>query len=297
MSITAEMLSDVPLFAALDDSDRATLAARVDVVPITAGEVLFEYGDPGDWMMIIKSGRVDLSVKTKTGEQVFLESSTPGDFFGEISLLDVGPRTASATVVESGEAIVVDRGDLDELLKLRPTAALHLLTATGRRLRHNAGVLRNTAARNVNEEVESESDAGGLVLRVADAVAAFSGSITFLVVHIVIFTLWIAFNIGVLPVGDFDPFPFGLLTMAVSLEAIILSTLLLFSSNREAARERVRSDIEYDVNLKAELQIQHLHEKVDKLHHQVLARLDSLDPSRKQPGVTPIPVDIRGQAR
>ena len=294
MSITAEMLSDVPLFAALDDSDRATLAARVDVVPITAGAVLFEYGDPGDWMMIIKSGRVELSVKTKTGEKVFLETSEPGDFFGEISLLDVGPRTASAIVVESGEAIIVDRGDLDELLKLRPTAALHLLTATGRRLRKNAGVLRNTAARNVNEELASESDAGGLVLRVADAVAAFSGSITFLVVHVAIFTVWIVFNIGVLPVGDFDPFPFGLLTMAVSLEAIILSTLLLFSSNREAARERVRSDIEYDVNLKAELQIQHLHEKVDKLHHQVLARLDSLDPHRKQPGVTPIPVDISG---
>ena len=262
MSTTADVLSEVPLFAGLDPRERAILAERVDVCPITEGETLFEYGDPGDWMMIVKSGSVDISVKTKTGEKVFLETAEPGDFFGEISLLDVGPRTASAVVTASGEAIVVDRDDLDELLRIRPTAALHLLAATGKRLRATASILRNTATRNVNEEVAAESS---LILRVADWVANASGSISFLVVHVVIFALWITLNVGVLSFGDFDPFPFGLLTMAVSLEAIILSTLLLFSSNREAAREHVRSDIEYDVNLKAELQIQHLHEKIDQL--------------------------------
>ena len=275
MSTDAEFLATVPLFASLDEKSRVLLAERIDLKELKEGDVLFEYGDPGDWMAIIKSGAVELSVKTKTGEKVFLERSEAGDFFGEISLLDLGPRTAAAKVIEAGEAIIVDRGDLDELLQIAPAAALQLLTATGKRLRTTQTVLRNTASRNVNE-IEEQQEKSSLVLRIADWVANFSGSITFLILHLFIFTLWIVFNVGALPVGDFDPFPFGLLTMAVSLEAIMLSTLLLFSSNRSAARDRVRSDIEYDVNLKAELQISQLHEKIDQVYAHVMARLEKL---------------------
>src|SRR4051812_20087451 len=191
MPATAEALAEVPLFAGLDDNERAILAERVDLTTITEGEKLFEYGDPGDWMMLIKSGEVEISVKTKTGEKVYLETAGPGDFFGEISLLDVGPRSAAAYVTKSGEAIVVDREDLDELLKIKPRAALHLLAATGKRLRMNASVIRNTASRNVNEEVAAETN---LVLRVADWVANFSGSITFLVLHVLFFGAWLGLN-------------------------------------------------------------------------------------------------------
>ncbi|MBA3539319.1 MAG: DUF1003 domain-containing protein [Deltaproteobacteria bacterium] len=281
MSTTAEMLAEVPLFAAFDDKERALLAERVDLIRLVEGEVLFDYGDPGDYMVIVKSGAVELTVKTKTGEKVFLERAEPGDFFGEISLLDLGSRTAAATVTESGEAIVVDREDLDELVRIKPSAAMHLLKATGKRLRATQTILRNTATRNANEAVAAKSN---VVLRAADLVAGFSGSIEFLLLHLGIFAAWIVCNIGVLPFGNFDPFPFGLLTMWVSLEAIMLSTLLLFSSNRAAASDKIRSDIEYDVNLKAELQIQHLHEKVDQLRMLTLARLDALDSNRKNPG-------------
>jgi CRP/FNR family transcriptional regulator, cyclic AMP receptor protein len=277
MSTTADVLAEVPIFQLLDDNERVVLAERVDVVPLEQGKTLFQYGDPGDWMVIIKSGRVELSVKTKTGDKVFLEIAEAGDFFGEISLLDPGPRTATATVLESGEAIVVDRGDLQELLALKPQAAQSLLTATGKRLRHSQQILRNTASRNLNEMPLVK---GNVVMRVADTVAGFSGSLTFLIMHIVLFAIWISCNIGVLPIKSFDPYPFSLLTMVVSLEAIMLSTLLLFSSNREADRERVRSDIEYEVNLKAELQIQHLHEKVDNIHSAMLSRLDALIASK-----------------
>jgi CRP/FNR family transcriptional regulator, cyclic AMP receptor protein len=273
MSTTADVLAEVPMFQLLDDNERVILAERVDVVPLDEGKVLFQYGDPGDWMVIIKSGRVELSVKTKTGDKLFLEIAEAGDFFGEISLLDPGPRTATATVLEAGEAIIVDRGDLQELLQLKPQAAQSLLTATGKRLRHSQQILRNTAARNLNEVPRVK---GNLIMRAADAVAGFSGSLTFLVLHIFLFSIWIICNVGVLPFGGFDTYPFSLLTMVVSLEAIMLSTLLLFSSNREADRERVRSDIEYEVNLKAELQIQHLHEKVDNIHSEMLRRLDAL---------------------
>jgi len=289
MATTAEALAEVPLFAQLDETERALLAERVDILEMKEGDTLFEYNEPGDWMCVLKSGTVELTVRTKTGERVFLESAEAGDFFGEISLLDGGPRTASATVTKAGEAIVVDRDDLDELLRIRPAAAMNLLVATGKRLRVNASLLRNTASRNVNDEVQLKSS---LIIRIADWVANFSGSISFLILHIFFFAMWIGLNVGAFGFGDFDPFPFGLLTMAVSLEAIILSTLLLFSSNRQVARDKIRNDTEYEINLKAELQIQHLHEKLDLIQGQLLARLDAIDPKKRPAGS--LPADLSG---
>src|SRR5262249_1858044 len=164
--------------------------------------------------------------------------------------LDEGPRTATATAVTDVEALVVDRGDLDELFRLKPAAAMDLLAATGRRLRASALLLRNAATRNVNEEVE---DKRTTVMKVADWIAAFSGRPPFPFIHIVIFAVWIGFNPVVPEKNRFDAYPYGFLTLVVSLEAIILSVFVLLSQNRQVAREKVRSDIEYDVNLKAEM--------------------------------------------
>lgn len=275
MSTNAEMLAEVPFFALLDDQERALLAERVDVHSHKAGETLFSFGDPGDSMYILKSGRVELYTKTKTGEKFVLETAEPGDFFGEISLLDEGPRTATCTVLEDIEVLEVDRGDLDELFRLKPQSALDLLSATGRRLRQTTILLRNASTRNANEVLE---DNRTTIMKVADWIADFSGSMPFLFIHVGFFFVWIMLNVKVLPFGNFDPFPFGLLTMVVSLEAIILSVFVLLSQNRQAERARVSSDIEYDVNLKAELQIQHLHEKIDHMNAQILARFAQLTP-------------------
>ena len=161
------------------------------------------------------------------------------------------------------------------------------MTAMGRRMRVTAELLRHTASRNVNDEVEDKRTS---IQKAADWIAEFSGSIAFLIIHIVLFAVWIAMNVGSgLPgIPMFDPFPFGLLTMCVSLEAIILSVFVLLSQNRQAAKERVRSDIEYEVNLKAELEIAHLHEKVDRLTADVLARFDRLGASPPLPS-RPVP--------
>ena len=278
MSSHVEILKAVPLFGFLDDVEGRALASRVELIDLVAGTVLFEYGAPGDSMYVLKEGTVEISVRTKTGQKVVLQEMGPGDFFGEISLLDEGPRTATASVVTSGQALVVDRGDLDELIRIHPAAALDMLQAAGRRMRQTSQLVRNIATRNVNEAV---ADQRGFVMKAADAVAAFSGSLTFLFLHVAIFFFWIVFNVGVLPWGGFDPFPFGLLTMVVSLEAIMLSTLLLFSSNRQSERDRVQHDVEYDVNLKAELQIQHLHEKLDTMNAEILGRLATIERQQK----------------
>jgi CRP/FNR family transcriptional regulator, cyclic AMP receptor protein len=274
----ADMLREVPLFALLDDQERATLAERIDVVNISKGSVIYRYGEPGGSMYVVRAGLVEMSFANDTGDKIILECARPGDFFGETSLLDGGPRTATAVVLEDMEALVVDRGDLDELFRLKPQSALDLLTATGKHLRETTLLLRHTASRDLNAD---EEDRRTRVMKVADWISKFSGSISFLVIHLVIFFVWIILNVKpldhILSFAGFDPYPFGLLTMVVSLEAIVLSVFVLLSQNRQAERDRRRNDVEFDVNLKAELQIAHMHLKVDEQHAEVLARLERIE--------------------
>jgi uncharacterized membrane protein len=274
------MLAEVPFFALLDDQERATLAERLDVVTVPAGQILYNAGDPGDSIYVVRSGAVEIFFKNDTGDRILLETARAGDFFGETSLMDGGPRTASAIVVSDLEALFVDRGDLDEFFRLRPAAALHLLAASGRRVREITTLLRHTASRNINEATIDQRTS---VMKVADWISEFSGSLPFLFIHCGIFFVWVSLNVGPLKgtsIGGWDPFPFGLLTMVVSLEAIILSVFVLLSQNRQVARERVRNDVEYEINLKAELEIAHMHEKVDHMHAEILARLENIERSK-----------------
>ena len=275
-----ELLADVPLFALLDDQERAVLAARVEFVTFPVGATVFQRGEPGDALFIVRSGLVEISARTDSGDKLVLERATAGQFFGEISLLDGGVRTATATALEETHAVVVDRGDLEEFLRLRPAAAMDLLAAFGRRLRENATLLRRAVTRNVNREEEDKRTG---VMKVADWISEFSGSLPFLFIHLGIFAVWVALNVSPLaayhPLGGWDPFPFGLLTMVVSLEAIILSVFVLLSQNRQVARDRVRNDIEYMVNVRAELEISELHKKVDSMHEEIVKRVASMEKS------------------
>lgn len=282
MATTSDILGEVPFFALLDAAERAALAERVDHVRFRERQDIFKQSEPGGSLFIVLSGAVELWFKKDSGEKVVLETARAHDFFGEISLLDGGPRTANATCIADVEMIVVTREDLDELFRLKPAAAMDLLSATGRRLRETNRLLRMAAAKDINEETE---DNRSTVERAADWVTEFSGSIPFLVIHIVWFVVWIVLNVAPLDassVGGFDPFPFGLLTMCVSLEAIILSVLVMLSQNRQVARDRIRNEIEYQVNVSAEAKVAHLHEKVDRLQEEVLVRLKALDGGNKK---------------
>jgi CRP/FNR family cyclic AMP-dependent transcriptional regulator len=284
MPTRSELLANIPLFALLDDQERTSLAMRLDDIRFPAGATLFTAGDPGDSMFIIVSGEVEIFFRNNTGQRIALEIAAPGHFIGEIALLVGGARSASAVATQDVEALVVDRGDLDEFLRACPAAALDLLGATGRRLRESADLLRHTATRDANETAEDTRTA---VMKIADTISEFSGSLPFLFIHCVIFFIWIILNVGPLArtaYGAWDPFPFGLLTMVVSLEAIILSVFVLLSQNRQVARDRVRNDIEYDVNMKAELEVAELHKKLDHMGEEILARLERLE--RKAGGGT-----------
>jgi len=277
---TEELLATVPLFKLLDESERSDLQRVLDRRRLPAGERLFNIGEPGDSLYIVASGNVELFVKDNTGTKIVLAVCGPGDIFGELSLFDGGARTASAICLEETELLELDRDDLLTFLRRHPDAALDLLSTMGQRIRNTDEILRRRVARNINLEMEVRSTT---MEKIADVIAEFSGSITFLILNALWFFAWIIWNL-IPRVAHFDPYPFGFLTMVVSLEAIFLSIFVLVSQNRQAEKDRLRADSEYEVNLKAELEITQLHEKMDFLTEEVLARVPRRErPSRAQP--------------
>ncbi|HEX7419877.1 MAG TPA: DUF1003 domain-containing protein, partial [Thermoanaerobaculia bacterium] len=219
-------------------------------------------------------------IRDKTGQKIVLTIAGPNEIFGELALLDRGARTATAIALSDSELLELDREDLLVLFEKTPAAALRLLAAMGHMTRKADELLKSRVSRNVNEEVEERLST---LQKVADWIAWFSGSMSFLLLNLIWFLVWVALNTMNLGIPAFDPYPFGLLTMIVSLEAIFLSCFVLISQNRQAEKDHVRSDIEYEVNIKAELEVAHLHEKTDLIYAEMLehfVRLEKMISSR-----------------
>jgi CRP/FNR family transcriptional regulator, cyclic AMP receptor protein len=274
MPCDVNRLADVELFEHLGDDDRAQLAEAVDLRNLAAGELLFHAGEPGESLYIVRSGEVELFVRDTAGQKIVLTIAGEGQIFGELALLDRGPRTATAVALADTELLELDREDLLLLFQKTPAAALRLLAGMGHMTRQADELIRTRVSRNVNEEVVEHSTP---LQRVADGISWFSGSMSFLFLNAAWFATWIAINTLDLGVPAFDPYPFGLLTMILSIEAIFLSCFVLISQNRQAQKDRVRSDIEYDVNIKAELEVAHLHEKTDRMYTEMLERFIRLE--------------------
>jgi uncharacterized membrane protein len=264
------------MFEMLDADDREALAKVLDESKIAAGETLFHAGDPGDSLFIVREGQIELFIKDTVGQKIVLSVAQQGDMFGELAMLDTGPRTATALALSDSNVLVLDRGDLLLVFQRKPETALHMLASVGGLTRKADALLRTRVSRNVNEEIEVHSTP---LQKIADWIAWFSGSMAFLIINAGWFIVWISLNTLPLGIPAFDPFPFGLLTMIVSLEAIFLSCFVLVSQNRQAEKDRVRSDIEYEVNIKAELEIGHLHEKADRIYENMMARFEHLEKS------------------
>ena len=274
MSCDPHLLDSVSLFEHLDEEGRVQLSEAVKGRQLEAGQVLFNTGEPGEALYIVKSGQIEIFIKDTTGQKIALAIIREGEVFGELALLDEGPRTATAQALVDSELLELDRDDLLLLFRKTPAAALQLLAAMGHMTRKANELLKSRVSRNANSEVAEELST---FERIADWISWFSGSMTFLLLNAGWFALWIGLN--TLPLGfeHFDPYPFGLLTMIVSLEAIFLSCFVLLSQSRQAQKDRVRSDIEYEVNIKAELEVAHLHEKTDRIHTDMLERFQALE--------------------
>ena len=276
MTSDIKKLDGIPLFELLHPEDRQSVSDVVDYQQLSAGEKLFQAGEPGDSLFIVHSGQIELYIKDTAGQKIVLTIAESGDLFGELSLLDSEPRTATAVALTNSGLLVLDRDDLLLLFKKNPDTALHMLAGMGQMTRKADKLLRTRVARNVNEEMEVHST---ILQRIADLLAWFSGSMPFLILHTFWFIIWVSLNTLILRDRAFDPFPFGLLTMIVSLEAIFLACFVLISQNRQAEKDKIRSDIEYEVNIKAELEVAHLHEKTDRIYESMLDRFGKLEKS------------------
>ena len=276
MPCDPNFLANIKMFELLDEDDRVALAKVVDELKVPSGHTLFQAGDPGDSLFIVREGQIELFIKDTAGQKIVLHTAEAGDMFGELAMLDSGARTATALALTESVVLVLDREDLVMLFQRIPEAALHMLAALTSLTRKADELLRTRVSRNVNEEMDVHST---LLQRVADGIAWFSGSMPFLMVNGGWFIIWIIINTFPVGIPAFDPYPFGLLTMIVSLEAIFLACFVLISQNRQAEKDHVRSDIEYEVNIKAELEVAHLHEKTDRLYENMMARFEKLERS------------------
>lgn len=273
MSADAESLADVPLFALLDGEERLTLAGLLEPKHVPARTRLFEVGDPADSLFLLRAGRVRCFVESTVGETIDLAELGPGDILGEISLLDGGPRSACAEAVDEVELLEMDRPALLEFIGRHPHAALDLMTVMGRRLRNVSELLRNRVSRNLNVEEQARLTLGE---RVTDRMAAFGGSWGFILSFAAILVLWMTINL-IHAAMAFDPFPFDLLNLVLSTFAALLAPIILMSQNRQAAKDRLKADLDYDVNLKAELEVAQLHVKIDRLNEALQSRLASVE--------------------
>ena len=262
MATNVALLTDVPLFQLIDDQERATLADLMSTRSFEKGETIFEEGQPGETLFVIHQGRVQVFCHSDSGEKIVLAENEPGDVFGEISLLDGGPRTASAVAIEPTRALTIDREKLYELVQRQPHVAIDLLTVMGRRMRATDELLRSHVTRNPNLEEEERLTFGE---RIADKVATFGGSWTFIITFGCVLLVWIVLNSILLATRPFDPYPYILLNLVLSMLAALQAPVIMMSQNRQAAKDRLKADLDYEVNMKAELEVAQLHRKIDRL--------------------------------
>lgn len=266
MASPTDLLADVHIFELLDADERAALAPLLESEHFAKAETIYHYGDPGDTIYIVRSGKMQVWVENDEGQRLVISEPEAGDVFGETSFLDGGPRTATACALEDTELLSLDRNRLLDFIDNHSHAALDLLTVVGRRLRANDQLLRSQVVRNVNVEEEERKTFGQ---RVADKVASFGGSWKFIISFGIVILVWIVFNAALLRAKAFDPYPYILLNLVLSCLAAIQAPVIMMSQNRQSAKDRLQADSDYEVNLRAELEIAALHKKVDQLYEVV----------------------------
>ena len=254
-----ELLLNIPLFAGLPLAELKELAGLLARRDFKATEPIFWVGDAGTDSYIIQSGRVMMSCPDEHGRDIILGDLGPGDFLGEVCLLDGGPHMATARARTDVTLGSLSRAELMRFLKHWPDAGNHVIAALGAQQR--AAWQRLRGVTNANAVIEQRATTWH---RLADVIASVSASPGFVLLHMAWFAGWMIFN-QIMRKHAPDPYPFGLLTMIVSLEAIFLSIFVLISQNRSGEKDRIRADLDYQVNLKAQHEIMRLHERLDQL--------------------------------
>jgi CRP/FNR family transcriptional regulator, cyclic AMP receptor protein len=261
MSSKIEDLKCIPIFALLDDEELAVLAEQVEVRNFAARERIYKADSPGDSAYVVISGRVRVTTIDDDQQEVLIDEPQAGGFFGFASLLDQTPHATTAVACEDTVCIEVDRNDIAELLQRKPLAAMDLLATLGRHLHQAERLVRVRSLRDANDIIDEKETVGeGL----SDKVAKFGGSWRFILsfgAGLVVYTI---INI-VLGPRAWDPYPFILLNLILSMLAAVQAPIIMMSQNRQDKKDRLRSELDYAVNRRSEAEIQGLARKLNTI--------------------------------
>ena len=269
MACKPELLRNVPLFALLDDDETALLAGKVELKTFAARQRIYKIGEPGGLAYVVVSGKVRVSTVDEDQQEVVLDEPTAGDFFGFASMLQPTPHESGAIALEETVCVEVDRNDIFELIQRKPHAGMDMLSVLGRQYHAAHQLVRVRSMRNINEVIEEEATFGE---RIADAVARFGGSWTFIISFGV--TLGVYASINVFLKGSaWDPYPFILLNLFLSMLASVQAPVIMMSQNRQDTKDRLRGELDFDVNRRAEAEIQGVAGKL----HQLTEKIEDLE--------------------
>jgi CRP/FNR family cyclic AMP-dependent transcriptional regulator len=265
MACNPEELRHVPLFALLDDEEIAVLAAQVEIKKFAARQRIYKLGEPGKNAYVVISGTVHVTTVDEDHQEVLVDEPGHGEFFGFASMLEQTPHQTNAFAVEEAECLEVGRDDIEILLQRKPLAGMDMLTVLGRQFHASQQLVRIRAQRNSNEVIEEEMTFGE---RIADQVARFGGSWTFIIVFGAVLLIYTTVNI-VLRGHAWDPYPFILLNLFLSMLAAIQAPVIMMSQNRQDTKDRVRGELDYDVNRRAEAEIQALSNRLNLINDKI----------------------------
>src|SRR5713101_5606290 len=265
MSCDPRELTNVPLFALLDDEEAAVLAAQVELKRFAPRQRLYKIGDRPQHAYIMMSGAVRVTTVDEDHQEVLVDEPGHGDFFGFASMLEQTPHQTSAIALEDTICLEVSRDDIATLLQRKPMAGMDMLTVLGRQFHATQHLVRVRASRNANEIIEEESTLGQ---RLADTVARFGGSWTFIVVFCAVLVIYSGLNVA-LRGQAWDPYPFILLNLFLSMLAALQAPVIMMSQNRQDTKDRLRGELDYDVNRRAEAEIQELANRLNLLNDKI----------------------------
>ncbi len=266
----------IPIFSLLDADERAVLADQVEVRRFAPRQRIYHTGDPGEKAYVVLSGQVQVVVIDDDNQEVVVDRPVAGEIFGMSSMLSAAPHQTTAFALEETAAIEIDRNDIAGLLQRKPMAGLDMLTTVGRQFRAAQDLVRARAARNPNEVIEETLT---LRDRLSDTVAGFGGSWSFIVSFVVVLVLWATVNV-LLRATAWDPYPFTLLNLFLSMIAALQGPIIMMSQNRQDRKDRLRSELDFAVNRKAETEITQLAAKLNRLED----RLDDIHEALSRPG-------------
>jgi uncharacterized membrane protein len=265
MACNPQILRQVPLFALLDDEEAAVLAAQVELKEFAPRQRIYKIGEPAVRAYVMVSGRVRVSTVDEDQQEVVVDEPAPGEFFGFASMLEQTPHQTEAIALEESSCLEVDRQDIATLLQRKPLAGMDMLTVLGRQFHAAQQLVRVRASRNPNEVIEEEATFGE---RIADAVAGFGGSWTFIIAFLLVL---VAYSLTSIEMGrsSWDPYPFILLNLFLSMLAAIQAPVIMMSQNRQDTKDRLRSQLDYEVNRRAASDIQGLARKLNLLSEKI----------------------------